>query len=104
MLRFHYQPYDITVAIIMLVTLAVLGVRLKNRIDLSWPLLYWVAVISFLKAFDGSYEPWGVYMGLAAALLLKFEFMGGVMVGLARIVEIGSLVYVVVRSFEQAFL
>lgn len=63
---------------LLVITMAVAGVIMlsKKRYDSNLPLLFYFVALIFTNAFDRPVSPKLMYSGLAAALLLRFEFMG----------------------------
>ena len=73
--------------------------RQTTRLGTNWPLLYYVFLVGFLKVFEGSLDPYMVFVGLVSALFLRFEFMGGWFLKFVRGVELFILAYVIYRCF-----
>ena len=66
---------------------------LRKRYDSNLPLLFYVVAIVFSRLFDRPVNPFVMYGGLAFALLLRFEFMGGPILIAVRTVELICLGY-----------
>jgi len=88
------------------VTLALIGLtiwiivsRFTFKLESNWPLFYYLFVVGYLKAFEGSLDPYLVYVGVVAGLFLRFEFMGGVFLKFVRGTELAVLAYVIYRCF-----
>lgn len=76
----------------------VLRTRFAGRPDSNWPLFYYAGLILYLFRFQGVLDPQLVYLGLIAALVLRFEYLAGYLwVGL-RTLEAGFLTYVMWRT------
>lgn len=86
-------------------TLALMGLtvwmaagRLASRADSNWPLLYYLLVLAYWKAFEGGLNTYWVLTGVACGLLLRFEFLGGAVAKLVRAVEYAFFAYVLWRG------
>ena len=86
---------------LMLMGLTVwLGVsRQRSKLESNWPLLYYVLLVGYLKFFEGSLDPYMVFVGVVSSLFLRFEFMGGWFLKFVRGTELFILAYVVYRCF-----
>jgi hypothetical protein len=74
--------------------------RFSIRQESNWPLLYYLAVFVYLRTFEGSLNPYWVYVGVINALFLRFEFLGGKLESLLRVVEIVFLCYILWRGIQ----
>lgn len=89
-----------------LITLALMGLtvwlgvsRQSTKLESNWPLFYYVSLVAYLKVFEGSLDPYMVYVGVVSALFLRFEFMGGWFLKIVRATEMFILAYVIYRCF-----
>lgn len=67
--------FAVTTALLVVGALFVVYTRMRNWFDTNVPLLYYGLMIVYTNALDGLLSPWVVYLGIALALLLRFEFM-----------------------------
>ncbi|MDP2998525.1 MAG: hypothetical protein AAB654_07135 [Acidobacteriota bacterium] len=75
-----------------------LGVSRQNtKLGTNWPLFYYVFLVGYLKVFEGSLDPYMVYVGVVSALFLRFEFIGGWFLKFVRGTELFILAYVIYR-------
>ena len=99
-MQFHATNYTVGILLLMALTLATVIVRLRAPIDANWPFLYWIGMtlLSF-RYPDKTFDPRIVMIGLAAALLLRFEFLNTVIVNLVRFVEMCVWAYILYMGF-----
>jgi hypothetical protein len=81
-MSFNATPTNMTA--LLVVSLAIVSVvfLLRKKYDSNLPLLFYFVALVFTRLADRPVNPYILYGGLAFALLLRFEFMGGVMVKL----------------------
>jgi hypothetical protein len=72
--------------------------RFTRALDSNWPVVYYLLVIAHLKVFEGGLSPYWVYVGVVSGLFLRFEFMGGTVLKVVRVVELVALCYLAWRS------
>ena len=89
--------------------MAVFGVfvtftRLKNWLESNIPILFYIALISYMQAIDGSVPLWLSLAGFACTLTLRFEFMNEFFIKVVKFIEIaiiGVIVYLCVTMIYQ---
>ena len=79
---------NVTTALIVAFALFVIYTRLKNWLDSNVPIFFYVILIAYMKAVEGTVPLWLMLAAFALALVLRFEFMN---VTFARIVKIAEL-------------
>ncbi len=99
-MSFHATKYTVGIALLMALTLFVAGVRIRKPLENNWPLMYWVlvAVISFRYPED-TFDTRIILVGLAAGLLLRFEFLGSLPASMLKIVELCVWGYILYMGF-----
>ena len=75
--------------------------RFKSRQDWTWPLFYYLFVVVFHQAYPGKLPVWAVYVGVVAALLIRFEFLTPKVNNVVRILEF-LILSVLAYSFFSA--
>jgi hypothetical protein len=101
---FRATNFTITTLLLVAFTVFIAGVRNKKSLDSNWPLIYWGLVLVFtLVRPEDSFDYRLVMLGLAMALLLRFEFMNEFFVKTTRVIEMVLFVYVVIRGLQVAF-
>jgi len=99
----HFRANNFTVTVLLLIafTCAMIVVRQKRGLYNNWPVLYWGLVIAFTVIRpEETFEFIIILVGLAAGLLLRFEFMNDFFVKVIRVLELGVFIYVIYRGFE----
>ncbi len=89
-------PDNITVALLLAATLLLVVMRFMQRLDVNWPLLYYLALAMYLYHQPGIIRPGWVYAGVVCALFLRFEIAGGKFLILVRCAELLALVSVAI--------
>jgi len=98
-----FRATNFTVAVLLLMALTIFMAWLRNRkpLDNSWPLIYWILVFLFtLVREEETYNLNIILVGLAAGMLLRFEFMNPFFIRLVKTVEVGVWCYVLYRGFQ----
>ena len=91
-------PFNVINFAILAMTALMAWVRYARPITSNGPLIYWAAVITHLRFFEGGFNPWWIGAGAACALFVRFEFMSH---GFARVFLAGEAIalgYVVWRT------
>ena len=98
----HFQPTPFSIATAFLIAFACLVIytRLRNWIDSNIPILFYLAMIVYTNALQGSMPPW-VYLGFGLALLLRFEFMSGGLITAIKLSELTILCLLVYNCLGQ---
>jgi len=94
---------SLTLAVIAL-TIGMIYVRFRYALDATWPLLYYVLLIAYSESFRGSLSPHWLFAGVVGGLLLRFEFMGGIVAKGVRGVELAVFGYVIWRCLQLLLL
>lgn len=75
--------------------LFVIYTRLRNWLESNVPLLFYIALIAYMKAVDGSVPLWLSLAGLGCALLLRFEFINELLIKVVKFIEIAILAAII---------
>ena len=93
----HFDTYSDFIPLIMIVlTIWVMRVRFTSPVDVKWPLLYYVALVVFVRSFEGEFNNYYIFVGVACALFLRYEFLGGVFLKIVRTGEFIVHLYVII--------
>ena len=65
--------------------------RFRLRLDSSWPLLFYLALVAYSNKFDRVMNPYVLYVAVVCALLLRFEFMNDRIVFFIKVIEVVAL-------------
>ncbi len=94
---FRFTLFNSLTLFVMALTIGMIYARFRYRLENTWLLAYYVVVVGFWLAFEGSLAaPW-VIGGAACGVLLRFEFMGGFVVNSVRVLELVFFGYVLWR-------
>jgi hypothetical protein len=85
---------SVTTALMAAFALFVIYTRFKNWLESNVPLLYYLALIIYMQAVEGSVPMWLSLAGLCCALILRFEFMNEVFIRIVKLVEMVVLVII----------
>lgn len=94
---------NITTLLLLSLTVWVLWTRHRTRLDNNWPLFYYVALVAYSKKFDQVFNPAAIFSVVVSALLLRFEFLGGWVLKLIKVIESALLVFIIVRCLQVLF-
>lgn len=84
----RYTATNVTTFVMLLFTLWVIYARFRSKPDVSWPLFYYLAVVAYHQYLPSRLNEYLIYVGTIAALMMRFEFLGGAFGMLIRIAEV----------------
>src|SRR5260370_35023595 len=74
----HFDTYSDFIPLIMIaLTIWVMRARFSSPIDTPWPLLYYLGLVLFVRSNEGEFNTYWIFIGVACALFLRYEFMAG---------------------------
>lgn len=82
---------SVTTGLMAAFALVVVYARLKNWVDSNIPIFFYVAMIIYMRAVDGSVPLWLLLAGLACTLTLRFEFMNNFFIRVLKVIELAVL-------------
>jgi hypothetical protein len=85
--------------IFILLTLWMMRARFTSRIDTSWPIVYYMFLVIFVRANEGEFNNYWIFAGVVCALFMRYEFMAGPILKVFRAVEFIVHVYIIVVCF-----
>jgi hypothetical protein len=91
---------NVTTALIVAFALFIIYTRLKNWLDSNVPIFFYVILIAYMKAVEGTVPLWLMLTAFALALVLRFEFMNVTFARIVKIVELcalGAIIYFCVQ-------
>jgi hypothetical protein len=91
---------NVTTALIVAFALFVIYTRLKNWLDSNVPIFFYVILIAYMKAVEGTVPLWLMLAAFALALVLRFEFMNVTFARIVKIIELcalGAIIYFCVQ-------
>ena len=93
-MSFHATNFTVSILLLMALTLFIAGVRVRKPVENNWVLFYWILVTVVTITNPDVFDFRIICVGLAAGLLLRFEFMGGAFTKLVLIVEMAVWAYI----------
>ncbi len=93
----RFTTFDIATLCVMLLTLAMIGARMRFPLDNSWLLVYYLLVAAYTMRYWDTLRPECVLAGVVTALVLRFEFLDVQTAKAARAVEFAFFGYAIWR-------
>jgi hypothetical protein len=94
---FQLTFFNVVTLCLIAATLLMAAKRISVGMDSNWPLLYYGLLIAYWHGYAYTLDDYWVMGGLLCGLLLRFEFLGGMIVKPIRALELGVFTYVVGR-------
>ncbi len=89
---FTADVFSVTTLLLVVFALFVIYIRFKNWLDSNVPLIYYIAMIVYVRYIDNPVLPlWVVLVGFALGGLLRFEFMNPTVTKIIKTLEIATL-------------
>jgi hypothetical protein len=96
----HFDNFsDFFPPLLIILTLWVMRVRFTSRMDTSWPIVYYMLLVIFVRAHEGDFNNYWIFAGIICALFLRYEFMAGFVLKIFRAGEFIVHLYVIVGCF-----
>ena len=96
----RYGPLNVTTFVILGFALWVIYTRIRNRVDNNWPMAFYPVVLTYAVQVPGRIEFETLIAGLASALLMRFEFVGGFMTHVVRLADMVALLAISYSLFQ----
>ncbi|MGH9660193.1 MAG: hypothetical protein ACRD96_16710, partial [Bryobacteraceae bacterium] len=84
---------------VVIMTLITMRLRFSLKMDSSLPILYYLILVVYARAYEGEYNNYMIFAGVVAALFLRFEFLGGLFLKLFRSAEFVVHLYILGNAF-----
>jgi hypothetical protein len=97
-MNFRFTTFNVITMGLMALTFWLAAARFSMRQESNWPLFYYLGVFVYLRAFEGSLNPYAVYVGVVTGLFLRFEFLGEKLEKFLKVVELIFLGYIFWRG------
>ncbi len=97
---FRWTPFSFATLALIAITAWMMTARARGGVESNWPLLYYAAVVAYGVAFPGTLITYWILIGSGAALLLRFEFLGGAALTFIRVMEFFFFGYVLWSAQE----
>jgi len=99
---FTADVFSVTTLLLVAFALFVIFIRTKNWLDSNVPIIYYVAMIIYVKSIDNPRLPlWVVLVGFALGGLLRFEFMNTVFTRIIKALEMATLAVIIYLSLAM---
>jgi hypothetical protein len=86
---------SVTTILMAAVALYVMYTRLKNWLESNVPIFFYVFLIIYMRAVDGSVPLWLSLAGMCCALILRFEFMNEFFIKVVKFLEFAVLAVII---------
>jgi hypothetical protein len=86
---------SVTTVLMAALALYVIFTRLKNWLESNIPILYYIFLVIYMKAMDGSVPLWLSLAGLCCALILRFEFLNEFFIKAVKFIEMTILAAII---------
>jgi hypothetical protein len=97
----HSGATEVTLGLLILFGLFVAYTRMKNWLDSNVPIIFYVLLILFMQANEGSVPFWLICAGCGLALMLRFEFMNAAFTKGIKFLEMSALAVMLYLSFNM---
>jgi hypothetical protein len=99
---FTADVFSVTTLLLIVFALFVIYIRIKNWLDSNIPLIYYVAMVVYVRSIDNPGLPlWIVLVGFALGGLLRFEFMNPTFTKVIKTLEIATLGVIIYLSLSM---
>jgi hypothetical protein len=96
----HFDTYSDFIPLIMIgLTIWLMRVRFTSPIEIPWPMIYYLALVLFVRSNEGEFNNYLIFGGVVCALFLRYEFLGGIFLKIFRTGEFVVHLYVIVGCF-----
>lgn len=89
------NAYTVTTGLMAAFALFVVFIRLRNWVDSNVPILFYIAMIVFMRSVEGTVPIWLILVSFALSLTLRFEFMNAFFTRLVKYLEVAALAVIV---------
>jgi hypothetical protein len=93
----EFNPTSLNVTEVLVIALAITAAIfvMRKRYDSNLPLLFYFVLVLFNNMSERGVNPYLLYTGLIMALLLRFEFMGGIIAKAVAFLTAASLCVII---------
>ena len=94
------NTYSDFIPLIMIgLTVWVMRVRFTSPIEIPWPMLYYLALVIFVRSNEGEFNNLWIFIGVVCAAFLRYVFRGGIFLKIFRTGEFVVHLYVILACF-----
>jgi hypothetical protein len=86
---------SVTTVLMAALALYVMYTRTKNWLESNVPIFYYVFLVIYMRAVEGSVPLWLSLAGMCCALILRFEFMNELFIRVVKFIEFAVLAVII---------
>jgi hypothetical protein len=94
-MSFNASATNITALLVICLALVAIVTLLRKRYESNLPLLFYFVAVVFANLFSRPISPFILYGGLMFSLLIRFEFMGGLVMKIVSFCAVAGLFTVI---------
>jgi len=94
---------SVTTVLMAAFALFVIYTRLKNWLESNVPILFYLFLVIYMKAVEGTVPLWLSLAGFGCALILRFEFMNEVFIKIVKLIEMFILAAIIYLCVTMVF-
>ena len=101
----YFDPTPVNFTCMLVLCLGVWAIHSasKQRTDVNVPLVFYAVVLIFNRAFDSSFNVRLIFLGIALAAMIRFEFLNKFFIKWVSYVEMAVLVMIVWNGLQVIF-
>lgn len=96
-MNFEATPLNVTTMLLVAFSVYVLHFLAKKRLDSNLPLLFYIAILLYLRYSGRSLSPYLFAVGLILALMLRFEFLNPALTKVVLFLEMLAILGIAVK-------
>ena len=101
-MSFTADVFSVTTLLLVAFALFVIYIRAKNWLDSNIPIIYYVAMVIYVRSIDNPRLPlWVVLVGFALGGMLRFEFMNPAFTKIIKALEMLTLAAIIYQSLTM---
>lgn len=102
-MSFRFSDVELLALIVCGITSWLFAIRGRLVAESNWPLVFYLAMVFYLKTAGSFLEANFIYAGVVCAMMIRFEFMSPGVVKIFRFIEGICLIYIIWRCLDHVF-
>src|SRR5579859_3993470 len=102
-MEFDGTPLNMTTLLVIALAMTAVFALVRKKYDSNLPLFFYFVAVLFTNMTDRTINPILLYLGLAFALVLRFEFMNAGFAKIVAFLATGSLSLIIVSFLDEVF-
>ncbi|MGA2133913.1 MAG: hypothetical protein ABSH50_16595 [Bryobacteraceae bacterium] len=98
--HYPFTLFNAATTLVMFLTIWLVAARWRGALASNWPLIYYVAVVTYTIGFSGGMNPYWVAAGVACGLAIRC----GLAARYVRFLELAPLAYITWRCVALLFM